>query len=41
MIQVLDHIIIGHNTYYSFADDGLILAFIREFQQAFQGSVSP
>jgi DNA repair protein RadC len=39
MIQVLDHVIIGHNTYYSFADEGLIQNFIREFQQSFQGSV--
>jgi len=41
MIQVLDHVIIGHNTYYSFADDGLIQAFIKDFQQTFQGVVSP
>jgi DNA repair protein RadC len=41
MIQVLDHVIIGHNTYYSFADDGLIQKSIKEFQQAFQSSVSP
>ncbi|MFP3928665.1 MAG: RadC family protein, partial [Desulfobacteraceae bacterium] len=26
-IQVLDHVIIGHNTYYSFADQGLIRSF--------------
>ncbi|MCJ7594112.1 MAG: DNA repair protein RadC [Desulfobacterales bacterium] len=36
MIQVLDHVIIGHNTYYSFADEGLILSFTKEFQQTFQ-----
>jgi DNA repair protein RadC len=41
MIQVLDHVIIGHNTYYSFADEGMIQTFIREFQQAFQTVVSP
>jgi DNA repair protein RadC len=41
MIQVLDHLIIGHNTYYSFADDGLIQTYIREFQHTFQGTVSP
>jgi DNA repair protein RadC len=41
MIQVLDHLIIGHNTYYSFADDGLIQAFIKDFQKAFQGCVNP
>jgi len=40
MIQVLDHVIIGHNTYYSFADDGLIQTFIKDFHQAFQGSLS-
>ena len=41
MIQVLDHVIIGHNTYYSFADDGLIQTFIRQYQQTFQGGVTP
>jgi hypothetical protein len=41
MIQVLDHVIIGHNTYYSFADDGLIQTFIKEFQQSFRGDLSP
>jgi DNA repair protein RadC len=35
MIQVLDHIVIGHNTFYSFADEGLIKAFIREYDQKF------
>jgi len=39
MIQVLDHVIIGQNTYYSFADEGLILSFTREFQQNFQGPI--
>jgi len=34
-------VIIGHNAYYSFADDGLIQKSIKEFQQAFQSSVSP
>jgi len=29
-IQVLDHIIIGQNTYYSFADEGLIKSFQKE-----------
>jgi len=33
MIQVLDHVIIGNNTYYSFADEGLIRNFIKEFEQ--------
>jgi DNA repair protein RadC len=35
MIQVLDHVIIGNNTYYSFADEGLIKDFIKEFQNFF------
>lgn len=39
MIQVLDHIIIGQNTYYSFADEGLILSYTREYQQNFQGPI--
>jgi DNA repair protein RadC len=33
MIQVLDHLIIGRESYYSFADDGMILQFTREFYQ--------
>lgn len=32
-IQVMDHIIIGHNTYYSFADEGLIRQFGREYEE--------
>ncbi|MCP4668618.1 MAG: DNA repair protein RadC [Deltaproteobacteria bacterium] len=35
-IQVLDHIIIGHNTYYSFADEGVVKRFAREYEQAFK-----
>ena len=31
-IQVLDHIIIGHNTYYSFADEGCIKDFLQEYE---------
>jgi len=31
-VQVLDHIIIGNNTYYSFADDGLIKRFTNEYE---------
>jgi DNA repair protein RadC len=31
MIQVLDHVIIGNNSYYSFADEGLIREFIKEY----------
>jgi DNA repair protein RadC len=32
MIQVLDHLIIGNNTYYSFADEGLIRKFVKEYE---------
>jgi DNA repair protein RadC len=32
MIHVLDHIIIGNNTYFSFADEGLIKKFSSEFK---------
>ncbi|RJR25510.1 MAG: DNA repair protein RadC [Desulfobacteraceae bacterium] len=32
-IQVLDHIIIGRNTYYSFADTGHIGSFTKEFEE--------
>jgi DNA repair protein RadC len=32
MVQVLDHIVIGNNTYYSFADDGLIKRFTNEYE---------
>jgi len=32
-IQVLDHIIVGNNIYYSFADEGLIKQFYSEYQQ--------
>jgi DNA repair protein RadC len=32
-IQVLDHLIIGRETYYSFADEGLIAGFIKEAQE--------
>ena len=40
MIQVLDHIIIGHNTYFSFADEGLISGFVKEFHHIFQRPVA-
>ncbi len=33
MIQVLDHVIIGRETYYSFADEGLIEVFIKESRE--------
>ena len=34
-IQVLDHIIIGNNTYFSFADEGLIKRFTDEYDRKF------
>ena len=41
MIQVLDHVIIGNNNYYSFADNGIINAFIKEYEQKFRASINP
>ena len=41
MIQVLDHVIIGNNNYYSFADGGLIREFISEYEQKLNLSISP
>jgi DNA repair protein RadC len=35
MIQVVDHIIVGHNTYYSFADQDLIKRFADEYERLF------
>jgi hypothetical protein len=35
MIQVLDHIVIGQGTYYSFADEGLIKRFENEYEKKF------
>jgi DNA repair protein RadC len=40
MIQVLDHIIIGNNSYYSFADEGLIKTFINEYELKLGSSIS-
>ncbi len=34
-VQVVDHIIIGHNRYYSFADQGLVKQYLNEFEQNF------
>ncbi|MBW1999865.1 MAG: DNA repair protein RadC [Deltaproteobacteria bacterium] len=34
-IQILDHVIIGHNAYFSFADQGLIKDYIQQFDQKF------
>ncbi len=36
MIQVLDHVIIGNNSHYSFADEGLMDRFTREFDRIVQ-----
>src|SRR4030042_108207 len=41
MIQVLDHIIIGNNSYYSFADEGLIKTFIKEYELKLVPSITP
>ena len=35
-IQVVDHLIIGHNRYYSFADEGLIKQFLNDYEQHFE-----
>lgn len=32
-IQVIDHIIIGHNSYYSFSDQGLVKRYTSEYEQ--------
>ncbi len=40
-IQVLDHIIIGHNAYYSFADQGLIKRFQTEYEQRLNTAINP
>lgn len=34
-IQVLDHVIIGNNKYYSFADEGAITRFVNEYEGKF------
>jgi DNA repair protein RadC len=39
MIQVLDHLIIGNNTYYSFADEGLIRKFVKDYELKIGASV--
>lgn len=39
-IQVLDHVIIGHNTYYSFADEGIIRSFLKEFELTFNPPIN-
>ena len=35
MIQVLDHIVIGNNTYYSYADEGLIKKYSKDYDRRF------
>jgi len=32
-VQVLDHIIIGNNSYFSFADEGIIRNFLNDYEQ--------
>lgn len=32
-VQVLDHIIIGNNVYFSFADEGIVKDFLNEYEQ--------
>ena len=41
MIQILDHVIIGNNTYFSFADEGLIRNYVKEYEQSFNPSINP
>lgn len=41
MIQILDHIIIGNNTYYSFADQGIIKRFQNEYEKIFNTALNP
>ncbi len=41
MIQVLDHLIIGNNTYFSFADEGLIRTFTEEYERRSDLSIKP
>jgi len=36
MIQVLDHLIIGRNAYFSFADEGHIKRFLNEYKHTFR-----
>jgi len=40
-IQVLDHLIIGRDRYYSFADEGLIKQYLKEYGQKITQSQSP
>jgi len=36
MIQVIDHIVIGKNRYYSFADEGILKGFANEYEARFR-----
>jgi DNA repair protein RadC len=40
-IQVLDHVIIGSNTYFSFADEGHIARYMKDFERRFNPMISP
>ena len=40
-IQVLDHLIITSDEYYSFADEGLIRLFLEEFDRSFRRGNAP
>jgi DNA repair protein RadC len=40
-IQVLDHVIIGRSTYYSFADEGVLARFVQESRGKIQGDGPP
>lgn len=40
-VQVLDHVIIGRNTYYSFADEGVIARFVKESRGKTRGDGLP
>lgn len=41
MIQVLDHLIIGRDRYYSFADEGLIKQYLKEYRQRIDPAPRP
>jgi len=40
-VHVLDHVIIGFDTYYSFADEGLMQRFSKEFGDVFRNPSIP
>ena len=40
-IQVLDHVIIGHNTFYSFADQGFIKTYADSFESQLRQTDGP